>query len=58
MSNKTTIKLKDLKKVLDEMPKDKIEMNNRSWGDVSIHYKDVVSVDSIMFYVNKHLNNI
>jgi hypothetical protein len=58
MANKTTIKLKDLKKVLGEMPKDKIELNNNSWGDVRIHYKEVVEVNSIMYHVNNYLNNV
>lgn len=56
MGKKTTIKIKDLQEILEKIPKIKMEEKYESWGCVTPHYKDVVTVDSIMFYVKKHLN--
>jgi len=54
---KTTIKLKDLEKVLNEIPKQKIEKECNSWGCVTPHYEEVVSIGSVMYYVKKFLEH-
>jgi len=53
---KTTIKIKELEKVLEEMPKTKIEKECKSWGCATPSYEEVVNISSVMFYVKKFIN--
>ena len=54
---KTTIKLKDLKKILDDMPKKKVEYECKSWGCVTPHYTEMVEPCDVLWYVNEYLKN-
>ena len=51
------ISLNELKKILDKIPKKKIELDNNSWGDVSIHYEEYVTPDKVLYEVEKYLKN-
>jgi len=53
---KTTIKIKDLEKVLKEMPKTKIEKDCNTWGCVTPHCEEVVNIDDVIYYVKKFIN--
>lgn len=54
---KTSIKLKDLKQILDDMPKTKIKKEPNSWGSVTPQYKEMVDINSVMYHVEKYLKN-
>jgi len=51
------IKLKDLESILRCIPKKKIEKDNNSWGDITPHYDDMVTTESVMYYVKNFIES-
>lgn len=54
---KRTISLKDLEEIVKKIPKTKVERENNSWGDCSVHYDYYISPGDVMYHVRKFLEN-
>ena len=57
MGKKTTIKLKDLEKIVKELPRKRVEKECHAWGCVTPHYDEYIEPGDIMYYVKKFLEN-
>jgi len=57
MGKKTTIKLKDLAGILEELPTRLIEDPCDAWGCVTPHYRHMIDPLQVMEAVNKFLEN-
>lgn len=54
---KKSISIKELKTILDEMPKQRIELECHAWGCCSAHYTEVVKPSDVIYHVEKYLKN-
>lgn len=51
------ITIKELEKILNSIPKTKIEKDNNSWGDVTPYYDDMITPESVMYYVKEFIKS-
>jgi calcineurin-like phosphoesterase family protein len=55
--NKEYITLKELEQLLNSIPMVKIETKNDSWGVTTPNYINMVTPDSIMYYVKDFIKS-